>query len=57
MAAKTRTAKTKRKASPSRKIESPFTRHPLQLIDSVEMLDNAQRWQELFQSIIIKAAR
>jgi len=43
--------------SPSKKIESPFTRGPLQLIDSVEMLDNAQRWQELFQSIIIKAAR
>jgi len=43
--------------SPSRKIESPFTRGPLQLIDSVEMLDNAQRWQELYQSIIIKAAR
>jgi iron(III) transport system substrate-binding protein len=43
--------------SPSRKIESPFTRNPLKLIDSVEMLDNAKRWQELYQSIVIKAAR
>jgi iron(III) transport system substrate-binding protein len=43
--------------SPSRKIESPFTRNPLQLIDSVEMLDNAKRWQDLYQSIVIKASR
>lgn len=43
--------------SPSRKIESPFKRSPLQLIDSVEMLDNAKKWQELYQSIVIKAAR
>jgi iron(III) transport system substrate-binding protein len=43
--------------SPSRKIKSPFTDHPLQLIDSVEMLDHARKWQDLFQSIIIKAAR
>ena len=43
--------------SPSRKIESPFTRNPLQLIDSIEMLDNAKRWQDLYQSIVIKAAR
>lgn len=43
--------------SPSRKIESPFTRNPLQLIDSVEMLDNAKKWQDLYQSIVIKAAR
>lgn len=43
--------------SPSRKIESPFTRNPLQLIDSVEMLDNAKRWQDLFQSIVIKPSR
>jgi iron(III) transport system substrate-binding protein len=43
--------------SPSRKIDSPFTRGPLQLIDSVEMLDNAKRWQELYQSIVIRVAR
>jgi iron(III) transport system substrate-binding protein len=43
--------------SPSRKIDSPFTRNPLQLIDSVEMLDNAKKWQELYQSIVIRAAR
>ena len=43
--------------SPSRKIESPFTRNPLQLIDSVEMLDHAKKWQDLYQSVVIKAAR
>jgi iron(III) transport system substrate-binding protein len=43
--------------SPSRKIESAFTRNPLQLIDSVEMLDNAKKWQDLYQSIVIRAAR
>ena len=43
--------------SPSKKIESPFPRDQLQLIDSVEMLNNAQKWQELYQSIIIRAAR
>jgi len=43
--------------SPSRKIESPFTRNPLQLIDSAEMLDNAKKWQTLFQSIVINAVR
>ena len=44
--------------SPSRKIDSPFLRNnPLQLINSVEMLDNAKKWQELYQSIVIRAAR
>jgi iron(III) transport system substrate-binding protein len=43
--------------SPSRKIESRFTRNPLQLIDSVEMLKHAKKWQELYQSIVIKASR
>ena len=43
--------------SPSRKINSPFTRNPLQLINSVEMLDNAKKWQDLYQSIVIKASR
>jgi len=44
--------------SPSRKIDSPFLRNnPLQLIDSVEMLDHAKKWQDLYQSIVIRAAR
>ena len=43
--------------SPSRKVDSPFIRNPLQLIDSVEMLDNAKKWQELYQSVVIKVAR
>ena len=43
--------------SPSRKIDSPFTKGPLQLIDSAVMLDNAQKWQDLFQKIIISPAR
>ena len=43
--------------SPSRKVDSPFPRDSLQLIDSVEMLDNAKKWQELYQSVVIKAAR
>jgi iron(III) transport system substrate-binding protein len=43
--------------SPSRKIESPLTRNPLKLIDSVEMADNAKKWQELYQSIVLKPSR
>jgi iron(III) transport system substrate-binding protein len=43
--------------SPNRKIESPFTRGPLQLIDSVEMLDNAKKWQDHYQAIVIKPSR
>jgi ABC-type Fe3+ transport system substrate-binding protein len=44
--------------SPSKKIDSPFLRNnTLQLIDSVEMLDHAKKWQELYQSIVIRAAR
>jgi len=43
--------------SPSRKIESPFLRHPLQLIDSVEMLDHAKKWQDLFRTMVVNAAR
>jgi iron(III) transport system substrate-binding protein len=43
--------------SPSRKVDSPVTRHPLQLIDSVEMLDNAKKWQDLYQSIVLRASR
>jgi iron(III) transport system substrate-binding protein len=43
--------------SPSRKIESPFTKGPLELIDSAEMLDQSQKWQDLFQKIIIAPSR
>jgi hypothetical protein len=36
----------------------PFLhKNTLQLIDSVEMLDNAKKWQELYQSVVIRAAR
>lgn len=43
--------------SPSKKINSPLIRGPLQLIDSVEMLDNAKKWQELYQSIVLRPSR
>jgi iron(III) transport system substrate-binding protein len=43
--------------SPSRKIESPFTKGPLQLIDSGLMLDQAQKWQDLYQKTIINPSR
>jgi len=43
--------------SPSRKIESPFTKGPLELIDSGLMLDQAQKWQDLYQKSIINASR
>jgi iron(III) transport system substrate-binding protein len=40
----------------SRNIETPF-KGPLQLIDSAVMLDQARKWQELFQRTIIAPAR
>jgi iron(III) transport system substrate-binding protein len=43
--------------SPSRKIDSPFTKGPLQLIDSAVMLDPAQKWQELYQKTVISPGR
>ena len=43
--------------SPSRKVDSPFTKGPLQLIDSSVMLDQAQKWQELYQKTIIAPSR
>jgi iron(III) transport system substrate-binding protein len=43
--------------SPSKKIESPFTKGPLQLIDSAEMLDQSQKWQDLYQKTIIAPSR
>src|SRR5215470_3979352 len=43
--------------SPSKKIDSPFTKGPMQLIDSAEMLDQSQKWQDLFQKTIIAPSR
>ena len=43
--------------SPSRKVDSPFTKGPLQLIDSGVMLDTAQKWQDLFQKTVISPGR
>ncbi len=43
--------------SPSRKIESPFTKGPLELINSALMLDQAQKWQDLYQKTIINPSR
>ena len=44
--------------SPSKKVDSPFLRdNTLQLIDAVEMLDNAKKWQELYQTIVLKPSR
>jgi iron(III) transport system substrate-binding protein len=43
--------------SPSKKVESPFTKGPLQLIDTAVMLDNSQKWQDLFQKTIIAPSR
>jgi len=43
--------------SPSRKVDSPFTKGPLQLIDSGLLLDNARKWQDLYQKTIITPGR
>ncbi len=43
--------------SPSKKIDSPFTKGPLELIDSAEMLDQARKWQDLYQKIVIAPSR
>jgi iron(III) transport system substrate-binding protein len=43
--------------SPSKKIDSPFTKQPLQLIDSALMLDSAQKWQDLYHRTIIGPSR
>lgn len=37
----------------SRKIETPLNKGPLKLIDSAMMLDQAKKWQDLFQQIIL----
>ncbi len=41
----------------SRKIETPFNRGPLKLIDSAMMLDGARKWQELYQKTIVGPSR
>jgi iron(III) transport system substrate-binding protein len=41
----------------SRKIETPFSKVPLELIDSSAMLEQARKWQELFQKTVIGPSR
>jgi iron(III) transport system substrate-binding protein len=41
----------------SRKIENPLRNASLRLIDPVRMLDQARRWQELFQKTVIDPSR
>jgi iron(III) transport system substrate-binding protein len=41
----------------SRKTESPVDRSKLQLIDSAAMLDEARKWQDLYQKTIIGPSR
>jgi iron(III) transport system substrate-binding protein len=43
--------------SPSRKVDSPFTKGPLQLIDSAVMLDQSGKWQDLYQKTIVSPPR
>jgi ABC-type Fe3+ transport system substrate-binding protein len=41
----------------SRKIEQPFNKGQLKLIDSAVMLDQARKWQELYQRTILGPSR
>jgi iron(III) transport system substrate-binding protein len=41
----------------SRRIENPFDKGPLKLIDSALMLDQAKKWQELYQKTILGPSR
>lgn len=41
----------------TRKIETPIDRGSLKLIDSAAMLDQARKWQDLYQKTIIGASR
>jgi iron(III) transport system substrate-binding protein len=41
----------------SGKIETPLNKGPLKLIDSTMMLDQAKKWQDLFQQTIIKQSQ
>jgi len=41
----------------SRKVETPLNKGPLKLIDSAMMLDQAKKWQDLFQQTIVKQSQ
>ena len=41
----------------SRSIETPFNKGPIRLIDSAAILNQARKWQELFQKTIIAPPR
>lgn len=41
----------------SKKIESPFSKMPIKLINSGMMLDQSAKWQELYQKIIVNTSR
>ncbi len=41
----------------STKIESPYSKMPIKLIDSGMMLDHADKWQDLYQKIIVNVSR
>jgi iron(III) transport system substrate-binding protein len=41
----------------SRSIETPFNKGPLKLIDSAAILNQARKWQELYQKTIIAPSR
>src|SRR5262249_17695806 len=43
--------------SPVRKIESPFTKGPIEIIDAAMMLDQSEKWQDLFQKTIVAPSR
>lgn len=41
----------------SRTIETPFNKGPLKLIDSAAILDQARKWQDLYQKTIVTPSR
>jgi iron(III) transport system substrate-binding protein len=41
----------------NRKVESPLNKRPLKLIDASLMLDQARKWQDLFQKTIVNPSR
>jgi iron(III) transport system substrate-binding protein len=41
----------------SRKIETPFSKLPVKLIDPAVMLDSGRKWQDLFQKTIVNPPR
>jgi len=41
----------------SRKIETPFDRSQFRIIDSAMMLDQARKWQDIYQRTIIGPSR